>query len=48
MGTFFERRGLWGFVLGATGVTAGVFLHLPMFLMGRDMGYHLEGHAHGQ
>jgi putative MFS transporter len=42
-GTFSERRGLWAFVLGVTGVTAGVMLHLPMFLMGRDMGYRLDG-----
>ena len=41
--TFSERRGLWAFVLGVLAVTAGVVLHLPMFLMGRDMGYRLYG-----
>lgn len=42
-GTFAERRGMWGLVLGVIGVTAGVLLHLPMFLMGRDTGYRLYG-----
>jgi putative MFS transporter len=41
--TFSERRGLWAFVLGVMGVTAGVLLHIPMFLMGRDVGYRLNG-----
>ena len=38
-----ERRGLWAFVAGVVAVTAGVVLHLPMFLMGREMGYRLSG-----
>ena len=41
--TFSERRGFWAFVLGVLAVTAGVLLHIPMFLMGRDMDYHLAG-----
>jgi MFS transporter, putative metabolite:H+ symporter len=41
--TFSERRGLWAFMLGVMAVTAGVLLHIPMFLMGRDMGYRLDG-----
>ncbi|WP_371483237.1 MFS transporter [Kitasatospora sp. NBC_00315] len=31
------------FWLGAAACTAGVLLHLPMFLMARDMGYRLAG-----
>jgi putative MFS transporter len=38
-----DRRGLWAFVLGVLAVTAGVVLHIPMFLMGREMGYRLYG-----
>ena len=34
---------MWAFVAGVAAVTAGVLLHLPMFLMGRDMGYRLYG-----
>ncbi|HET7815984.1 MAG TPA: MFS transporter [Sphingomicrobium sp.] len=41
--TFADRRGPWAFVLGVIMVTAGVLLHAPMFLMGRDMGYRLHG-----
>ena len=41
--TFSDRRGLWAFVLGVMGVTAGVLLHLPMFLMGRHNGFRLYG-----
>ena len=40
---FSGRRGLWAFNLGVLGVTAGVVLHIPMFLMGRDTGYRLYG-----
>ncbi len=40
---FSGRRGPLAFVGGVTAVTAGVLLHLPMFLMGRDMGYRLYG-----
>jgi putative MFS transporter len=41
--TFAERRGFWAFVMGVIAVTAGVLLHMPMFLMGQDMGYQLYG-----
>lgn len=41
--TFAERRGFWAFVAGVVCVTAGVLMHIPMFLMGRDMGYRLFG-----
>ncbi|WP_114953340.1 MFS transporter [Sphingosinicella terrae] len=43
MSTFAQRRGLWAFVLGVAAVTVGVVMHIPMFLMGRDMGYRLNG-----
>lgn len=43
MSSFSERRGVWAFVAGVAAVTAGVLLHIPMFLMGRDMGYRLYG-----
>ncbi len=36
-----DRRHLWAFVAGCIAVTAGVVLHLPMYWMGRDMGFHL-------
>src|SRR5437764_14227096 len=42
-GTLADRRGLWAFALGVVGVTAGVLLHLPMFLMGRMNGFQLAG-----
>ena len=38
-----ERRNSIAFWLGCTLVTAGVVLHLPMFLMARDSGYILAG-----
>lgn len=41
--TLADRRGLWAFVLGVVLVTAGVALHLPMFLMGRATHFHLAG-----
>jgi putative MFS transporter len=41
--TFADRRGIWAFALGCIAVTAGVLLHLPMFLMGREMNYRLAG-----
>ena len=41
--TLSDRRGLWAFMLGVVAVTVGVLLHIPMFLMGRGMGYHLAG-----
>jgi putative MFS transporter len=42
-GTLADRRGVWAFALGVVGVTAGVLLHLPMFLMGRMNGFQLAG-----
>src|SRR3546814_18708623 len=41
--TLSDRQALWAFVLGCVAVTAGVLLHLPMFLMSRSMGYHMAG-----
>jgi putative MFS transporter len=41
--TLSDRRGLWAFALGVVAVTAGVLLHLPMFLMGRMTHYQLAG-----
>jgi putative MFS transporter len=46
-----ENRGIGGVTFGHAGVfwlgvvlvTAGVAAHLPMYLMGRDMGYRLAG-----
>ncbi|HEX8661035.1 MAG TPA: MFS transporter, partial [Brevundimonas sp.] len=40
---FGDRRHAWAFWLGCLVVTAGVVLHLPMYWMGRDMGFHLAG-----
>ncbi len=37
------RPHFWFFVAGCVAVTAGVVLHLPMFWMGRDMGFRLAG-----
>jgi putative MFS transporter len=41
--TLSDRRGLWAFILGVIAVTAGVLLHLPMFLMGRHNHFMLAG-----
>lgn len=41
--TLSDRRGMWAFVLGVMMVTAGVLLHIPMFLMGRMTHYRLYG-----
>ena len=41
--TLSDRRGLWAFILGVVAVTFGVLMHLPMFMMGRSMHYHLVG-----
>lgn len=41
--TLSDRQAVWAFVLGCLAVTAGVVLHLPMFLMARGMGYRLAG-----
>ena len=40
---FLDRRGVWAFALGCIMVSAGVLLHIPMFLMGKDMGFKLAG-----
>ena len=38
-----DRQAIWAFVLGCAMVTAGVLMHVPMFLMGRDMHFMLAG-----
>jgi len=38
-----DRRGLWAFTLGVIAVTAGVVMHIPMFMMGKSMGFRLAG-----
>ena len=38
-----DRRGLWAFIVGVIAVTAGVIMHIPMFMMGKDMGFRLYG-----
>jgi putative MFS transporter len=40
-----DRRHLIAFVAGCLAVTAGVVLHVPMYWMGRDMGFRLAGMA---
>src|SRR6478752_296440 len=40
---FGDRRSAGAFWFGSVLVAAGVGLHLPMFLMARDMGYMLAG-----
>lgn len=40
---FSARRSTYAFWLGSAVVTVGVGLHLPMFLMARDMGFMLAG-----
>jgi putative MFS transporter len=41
--TLSGRRNVWAFALGVAAVTAGVLMHVPMFLMGEGMHYHLAG-----
>src|SRR5690348_3060192 len=41
--TLSDRRGLWAFVLGVVAVTAGVLLHIPMFVMARHNHFMLAG-----
>src|SRR5471032_1003479 len=36
-----DRRHFWFFVSGCIAVTAGVLMHVPMYLMGRNNGFHL-------
>ena len=38
-----DRRNIWAFWLGCLMVTVGVALHLPMYWMARDMGFHMAG-----
>ena len=38
-----DRASILSFALGVVAVTSGVLLHLPMFWMGRDMGFRLAG-----
>ena len=40
-----DRRRFWAFAAGSLAVTAGVALHLPMYWMGRGMGFRLAGMA---
>jgi len=40
-----DRRHLWAFVVGCIAVTTGVVLHVPMYWMGREMGFRLAGMA---
>ena len=41
--TLTDRSSLVALLLGCAGVTVGVLLHLPMFWMGRNMGFRLAG-----
>jgi len=38
-----DRASVWLFAIGVAAVTAGVLLHIPMFLMGKAMGFRLAG-----
>jgi MFS transporter, putative metabolite:H+ symporter len=42
-GVFRDRQDVWAFALGCTAVTVGVVLHIPMYWMARDTGFHLAG-----
>lgn len=46
-GALADRRGAWAFAFGCVCVTIGVLMHIPMFLMGRDMHFMLAGMAMG-
>jgi putative MFS transporter len=41
--TLSERQAVWAFALGCVAVTIGVLMHIPMFMMGRDMHFMLAG-----
>jgi putative MFS transporter len=41
--TVLKEGRAWIFLLGVAAVTAGVLLHIPMFMMGRHMGFRLVG-----
>lgn len=45
--TLSDRRGLLAFILGVIAVTAGVLMHMPMFLMGRHNHFMLAGMSMG-
>jgi MFS transporter, putative metabolite:H+ symporter len=38
-----DRSSLTAFIIGCAAVTSGVILHLPMFWMGKDMGFRMAG-----
>ena len=40
---FLDRKGVWAFAFGCLCVTTGVLLHIPMFMMGRNIGFKLAG-----
>jgi len=42
-----DRKGAWAFALGCVAVTIGVVMHLPMFMMAREMHFALAGMAMG-
>ena len=42
-GTLSDRQAVWAFALGCAAVTVGVVMHIPMYLMGRDMHFMLAG-----
>jgi putative MFS transporter len=41
-GTLSDRQAIWAFALGCIGVTAGVLLHIPMFVEAYEMGMGFE------
>ena len=41
--TLSDRQAIWAFVIGCLAVTTGVVLHLPMFMMSRELHYRLAG-----
>jgi len=41
--TLSDRQAVWAFALGCVAVTIGVLLHLPMFIMGKQMHFMLSG-----
>jgi putative MFS transporter len=42
-GVFGSRKSVWAFWIGCLAVTGGVLLHVPMYWMGRNMGFRLAG-----
>ncbi|MEG3180586.1 MFS transporter [Sphingomonas sp. LT1P40] len=42
-GIAFSDRRFWAFAIGVIAVTVGVVLHLPMFWMGKSMGFRMAG-----